>query len=305
MLVSDEAIDDIRTTYRRRFNAMIYRVAGAETLSTEEIQELLDAGLIDGVVGDGLIRDAYYVTRVRNAVPFADRPAMSLQAFRDQMDRIGVTLTGRERASLKHIKLQTGNYLTKLKNTALADIEGSIRAWNYDEHTRLVEDVVRPTVAEALTDARSTVQEIASRLRERTGDMYRDWKRVAVTEISNAVNLGAADAIAARNAGTPPSEVLVYKVVVLDPALCRYCRAFYLEADGITPKVYRLSELASNGSNYGKKAADWKPTIGATHPNERCELVELPQGWGFESGSNQATFFGKDFLWIRDRAKMS
>ena len=87
----------------------------------------------------------------------------------------------------------------------------------------------------------------------------------------------------------------------LDGALCDYCRKFYLEPDGVTPKVYKMSELVANGSNYGRKAAEWTPTLGATHPNERCELVELPDGWGFEPGSNRASYIDKDFVWYQKR----
>lgn len=71
---------------------------------------------------------------------------------------------------------------------------------------------------------------------------------------------------------------------------CKWCKKFWFLSDGVTPKVYKLSELAANGSNMGKKTSEWAPTLGITHPNGRHYLLELPINWGFEGG--KLTFKG-------------
>jgi hypothetical protein len=70
---------------------------------------------------------------------------------------------------------------------------------------------------------------------------------------------------------------------------CKKCHGLYLNVNG-TPKVFKMSELIANGSNYGKKAADWKPCLTSLHPNCRCLLSEVSPGWGFRSGSDEQTF---------------
>ena len=302
MIIGEKKIKEIRETFRLRYNAFIYRMAGPEVLTKEEIQELIDKGLIK--VDDprqGLVTDAYSVTRLRNDLPHADRPKMSLKEFREDLPRVLPPLTAREQYAVQHIRQSAGDYLKKLRDTALASVVGTVRAWNYDERNRLLTDIVRPTIEGGLEDTKVTVNTLASRLREKTGDLHRDWLRTAKTELSNALNLGAADSIIARNREKGTDEIQVYKIAHLDAALCPYCRKFYVETDGITPKVYTMTELMANGSNFGRKAPDWKPTIGATHPNERCELVELPKGFGFEPGSNRSTFMGEDYTHTRSQ----
>lgn len=74
---------------------------------------------------------------------------------------------------------------------------------------------------------------------------------------------------------------------------CKYCRNFYIDSDD-SPKVYRMSRILNNGSNYGKKADEWKPTALATHPNCRdSQLIELRPGWKVLPGGKQ-TFIGLD-----------
>lgn len=270
MIIGEGKINRIRNEFRVRYNAIIFKIAGPESLTDDEIKELIERGLLDtNDLNHGLIKDAYYISRVRNGLDFKERPKVDIKQFREQMNRNGPNLSSREQYAIIHTKRSAGNYLTKLRDSALSSIEGEMRAWNYDERNRLLTEVIRPTIEEGIAEAKTTVNEVASRLRERTKDLYRDWRRVAVTELSNALNLGAADAIMNRNEGQDPKQILVYKIANLDAALCPHCRKFYVESNGITPKVYPLSELMANGSNVGKKTKDWKPTIGATHPHER------------------------------------
>lgn len=295
-MVNDKTIKKVREAYRNRFNAILFKLAGPDALAPADLQKLIDMGLIDPEQHSAM-DDAYIIARHRGGDDPRQRPKTTLKEFREAAKKHPIKLSPREEYAIHHIKQSAGNYIKKLRDNTLAEIEGDIRAYNVEERHRILNDIIQPTVTEAISNTNITVREIASRLRERTGDLHRNWKRVAVTELSNALNLGAADAIVARNHGQPLTNVFVYKLVHNDAATCPHCKRFYLDKDGITPTVYRLSELLANGSNYGKKTSEWKPVVGATHPNERCELVEIPKGWGFEEGSNRLTFMGKDFRW--------
>jgi hypothetical protein len=72
---------------------------------------------------------------------------------------------------------------------------------------------------------------------------------------------------------------------------CRWCSEFYVDNDG-SPKLYKLTSLLDNGSNYGKKRDTWQAVIGATHPNERCSgILELKPGFMLKSDGT-STYIG-------------
>lgn len=179
MLINEDAIKKVREIYRNRFNSIIFKIAGPEALSHADLQELINRGLIDpNDQSHGLISDAYHIARIRGGDPFNARHKTSLLKFREEIKRLLPKLSQREQFALDHVKRSAGNFITKLRDNTLADIEGSIRSHNYDERNKMLTEVIRPTIEEGIEGAKVTVREVASRLRERTGDTYRDWKRV-------------------------------------------------------------------------------------------------------------------------------
>ena len=48
---------------------------------------------------------------------------------------------------------------------------------------------------------------------------------------------------------------------------------------GSAPKVFRLDELKANGTNVGRKAAEYQPVVGPLHPWCRCTLERVPFGF--------------------------
>ena len=74
---------------------------------------------------------------------------------------------------------------------------------------------------------------------------------------------------------------------------CKFCRRFYGDV-GQSPKVYKLSSLLANGSNYGLKTDQWKPVVGATHPNTRTsQIIELKPGFQVSAGG-KVTYIGRE-----------
>lgn len=127
---------------------------------------------------------------------------------------------------------------------------------------------------------------VIQQLRDKTQDLNRDWHRVAHSEMWNAKLQGEAEAIV--NNESPFSKQGVDTLVYKKPAhnACAKCKQLYLEKDGVTPRVFKLSELLANGDNYGKKQADWVPTLGILHPNCMCPLNVMPPGTKFDSQGN-------------------
>lgn len=76
---------------------------------------------------------------------------------------------------------------------------------------------------------------------------------------------------------------------------CRHCIRLYLTAGiGSEPKLFTAEELIGNGTNIGRRVADWKPTIiTAVHPFCYDDKVEVltNKGWKFFKDLDKTELF--------------
>ncbi len=183
-----------------------------------------------------------------------------------------IPLNKREQASLKYIKQNTYSHINGLGDKIKQTTNGIII-----EEDRKLRDKYQETIGEELqrgVEQRKSVQEISSDIAHKTGDWGRDMNRIIDTEMNNAFQEGRADQLQ-REKG---DEVLCYKDVY--PGSCRHCIRLYLTSGvGSQPVIFTLKELKENGTNYGKKVNDWKPTLYGVHPFCRCNLHEKPKGY--------------------------
>jgi len=144
---------------------------------------------------------------------------------------------------------------------------------NEDQRKRSkYEKTIREEVERGIKD-RDSLSNIANNISKRTGDWQRDMGRIIDTEMNTIMQEGRAAQVK-REEGT---EAKVYKTVY--PLACRHCIRLYLtQGIGSKPKVFTLKELEANGTNINVKVADWKPTIGSTHPWCRCNLYRVFPG---------------------------
>jgi hypothetical protein len=143
-----------------------------------------------------------------------------------------------------------------------------------------------------LKDRNAHLSNLSHILEDKVDDWQNRWRLIVSTELSRASNYGAMDAIITNNKDKTPEDIFVYKTGPHDPRVCKECKSFWFLGDSMTPRVYRLNELTANGSNIGKKRADWQPSIDNTHPGERHLMYELRPGWGFSGG--QLTYVSKE-----------
>jgi hypothetical protein len=137
---------------------------------------------------------------------------------------------------------------------------------------------------------------LGGELAEVFGKAHHDVKRILDSEASNARNTGTLDGILKVNAAMAIEDPVVYFVVVRDASLCDECKRLHLQADGVTPRVWHLSDL---GHGYFKKGGD-KPCVGGLHPHCRCSLVTLMPGYGFDkAGMVQWIGFDHDELKVQ------
>lgn len=191
-----------------------------------------------------------------------------------------IKLTRSQERSVDYAKVKAQQSIDTLtqritSNVITMAVQSDLSMWE------AVKEVI-PAALENNTPRYKVIQQ----LREKTGDMERDWHRTAQTELWDAKLQGEAEAII--NNESPLSrngvETEVYKKPA--PNCCQKCKQLYLERDGITPRVFKISELLANGNNYGKKQADWLPTLGVLHPNCLCTLNVKPMDTEFDSQGN-------------------
>lgn len=183
-----------------------------------------------------------------------------------------IPLNQREKDTLNFAKQRTYSHIKGLGQRVRQTTEGIIITEdqkNRDTYEKTIKNSIERAIAE-----RDTINSVVSEIGNKTGDWGRDLGRIAATEMQYAYEEGRA-AEAERKGG---KEALVYKDAY--PQACRFCIKFYTTGGiGTKPKVYKLSELRANGTNIGRKQADWQATLGPVHPFCRCNLNYIPQGY--------------------------
>lgn len=289
MVIKKQTIERIRKIIDKHYSSLSLSILGRKNVPSEIIQKLNEAGL--DTSNQESIPEKVYIHNWLNKHGSKTAP-MSVEEMDAQQQPQVIPIGAAHDASIEHLSSSFYHLMENHKGQITSRIEGLIRDNNNDYKFNALQNLDRLDSLDDLVKE-GTIGDLKRKLRDVSVDANRNWERVAVTEISNAVGLGSVDRIVSNNKETPLREVYVYRIVVNDAALCKYCRRFYLDSDG-SPKVYRLSQLLANGSNYGKKTVDWLPVITSTHPNERCsQSIELKPGWKVLPGG-RSTYMGSE-----------
>jgi hypothetical protein len=187
-----------------------------------------------------------------------------------------------QRGALDFLDRMMDRYIGKaadqLKTDILSTVEGQLMP--------IIDRREGGVIFEALQDPKIHSKNLRGLLTDKVEGWEHRWRTIIGTELNRASNWGAMDAILSNNPSKGPEALTVYKQGNKPGhGACKYCTKFWYMEDGITPRVYTMAELAANGSNVGRKAKDWLPTIDSTHPNETHILRELKPGFGFVNGS--------------------
>lgn len=287
MVTSKAVMEIIKKIIERRHKALVISLLGREMFSRAELNELEKNG-IDTSNKTSLMELIYhhnFINRHGTSGP------NSVEDMKSQQSVPGVKPEGDAHSyGVDHANEALKTAIDKLKQDVTARLISLVQENNQNYKYNALQNIDRTEEFDKLIKE-STLSKLKQKLRDTTQDVNRDWLRVATTTMSEAIGNGSVDRIVTENRDKDAGEVYVYRIVVNDAALCKYCRRFYMDEDG-SPKVYKLSTLLGNGSNFGKKKDSWLPVVGATHPNERCsQVIELKPGWKVLPGGKQ-TYIG-------------
>lgn len=276
MVTKKATIEKIREIIGKHYARLAVSVLGRDALSEKELKELEAQG-IDTSNKDSLLSLVYNHNFINH--PVDDISPKSVEDMKSQQSVQGLTPKGEAHEyTLENINDKTKQYIEKLKLDMMTKVEAIIRENNDSYKMDALQNLDRQDVLDELMKE-SSLGKLKQKLKDTSGEGSRDWLRVAITEMSNAIGIASVDRIVSDNRDSDLDEVYVFRITVKDAKTCKWCRRFYDDDDG-SPKLYRLSSLLANGSNYGKKTDEWQAVIGATHPNERCSQVnELKPGF--------------------------
>lgn len=273
MIISKEKLQKIKTIIEKSYGKLLISTVGSKVFTKEELDQLEASGV--DTSNESSLLELIYHNYLLNDLRSPSAPRNISEMRKQQQSRAeGLIHTSAE----EHVNESFKQYVDKLNSDVQASFEGIIRDTNMSFRNNSIANLDRSEALDELV-RESTVGQIKSALKDYLEDANRNYERIAVTEVANSLGMGSVDRIALSNPEKKPEDILVFRIPVRDAALCKHCRKFYLDEDE-TPAVYKLSTLLANGTNYGKKTADWKPVAVATHPNDReSGVIELKPGW--------------------------
>lgn len=269
MPLSKRQLQQIEEAIRKRFLGITYEALGEKALTAEEIKELQSYGLLRRGTRH-MVADPYLLGK---AIGLVERNVSSKLTL-DELSKLVqsgaiVPITPIETKAIEFASEHAGEYIKGLMSTMTKGLRTSVSKASGETFRRIREDV-----SESIAK-RQTASELRTELFNNIDERYRDWQRIAHTEINTATQNGIYERI--KEKSPKGHNQLVFKRPA--PDACKHCKRLYLKPDGITPKIFRLKDLEY--SNIGRKVAEWRPVIGSTHPWCHCQLSPLLDGYDF------------------------
>ncbi len=247
---------------------------GIDVLSSADKEILKDAGLdIESLSNSGIVDNAFKFGVLSTSLDEAKLQKLSYDQFLEFLKSgKGIPLSREERFALNNVKQRTYSDIKGLGNKIAKDFQ-TVLIENSQKQRLKYEKIIQDTAAKNVID-RKTITDMVSELGHRTKDWSRDFGRISDFVLHDAFDNGRVENIRTQFG----DKAEVYKQVY--PGACKYCIKLYLTAGiGSEPIVFQLSDIVANGTNIGRKAQDWLPVVGATHPFCRCPIFRKPTGY--------------------------
>lgn len=271
MQLSLQEIQGLLTLIEYRHLEFIGMTLGRDILTPEDeallllygidVQTMPQTGIADDMFRLGILAAALGATQYQAASVKDLQNFLQGNQFR-QLSGSEVRLLQLAKRQLYSNIKGLGNRVSSDFSTVLVDIDKRQR----NQYEALIR---RETTAAVYHN--SGRQELARALRNATKDWARDFDRIAATTLHDIYDQGRAAHIEEKYG----ANAKVYKMVLA--GACKHCQRLYLTgAIGSEPIVFDLAKLRQNGTNYGRKAAQYLPVVGPTHPWCRCTLFPKP-----------------------------
>lgn len=279
-VLTEKQLKEIADIIDRHVGVMIHITSGDGKPDKELLKKL---GIPENA--PDMIKNAFVLGKIMKMMSDKELSKLSFEQLKDRARKM--SLSPVEQSSLDYARNNAARYVTGLGNKIKDQITGQINNANVQSTLEVVQrEIIKDKVEQSILKQQIR-SKLASELGHALDDWKRDWMRVANTETWNAKLHGEVMTILRGEAiysNTKGGDTLVFRRPA--PDACSHCKRLYLKRDGVTPKVFKLRDLISNGTNVGKKVNEWQPIVGTTHPHCRCPIAVLPDGFGFDNNGN-------------------
>jgi hypothetical protein len=241
-----------------------------------ELERLVREGYLEAGALEDFVKDSFAFGQLMQQRPAAKQ--MSYADFQKHIKANPVVMSAPERQAYGVASQRAGLYCVGL-GSRYSEVAGQAIIEHDEKLATRLRTGIKREVSEAVA-RRETVGQLKTRLGQMAGEWERDWGRVAATESQMAHQEGFLGSVVERHG----DDELLAKIP--EDGACPHCLRLYLDAEG-RPAAHPASWWYEQGtSNAGRKAADWKPVLGAIHPWCRCALLRVPAGWEFDEEWN-------------------
>ncbi len=165
----------------------------------------------------------------------------------------------------------TESYLDAERERAKARVVGAVDSWLRDAYSKKVK-----------TDLETV---LGGELARTWGKVTSEVNKIVESQATTAANLGTLEGITKVNAASGISDPTMFFVIVRDAHVCEECTRLHMRKDGVTPRVWKLSEISAGFHKRGEEA----PSMCGLHPSCRCKPASLLPGYGF-NGAGKITY---------------
>ena len=133
-------------------------------------------------------------------------------------------------------------------------------------------------------------KDVQMAIQEEMGKARSHLQAIAESEATKLRNLGTLMDITRVSSSLGDEDPTVFFVVVKDGVTCKECIRLHLMPDGVTPRLWKFSELKQG---YHKRS-DNNPSAFGLHPHCRCTLTYLSRGFSFDK-SGKLKYQSEDY----------
>lgn len=283
MIFTKEQIKDMLAILKRWQLILIGEHVGVSFLTEEEKALLLASGIDVNKFKNrrGVVEEAYLFGLLAEAIEDERAKDMDYDEFRRFLDSGNfVPLSQEEEYRLDFVKQRAYTDITNLVGRMQNKLS-QIALQNNQTQEEVAIDMIRGKAIKAV-QFRQTAQQFASELGHAAEQWDTDWLRVSTYILQSAYNHGKASTIMSEYG--EDAEVCFH---VMKNA-CKHCfRLYHTDPEDpySEPKRFKISELLANGSNIGRKPADYLPSLDPVHPYCRCSvyIVKKNDVWNPET----------------------
>jgi uncharacterized protein YjiS (DUF1127 family) len=181
MALTKRQLEEIIDIIDRHMLTFMSDTLGPKVLSTLELRKLKDAGLLREAVRHMAVDPVQY-GRVVALLPEEIRSKLTKDDIAALVRKLK-PLTEVEKQSIEYAANNAGAHIRGLRDAMVRDVTTITSGQALQ--------AVRQSVVHAI-EQRKTVSELQTMLFDKFDDRYRDWRRVASTELNDAIQFGIA-----------------------------------------------------------------------------------------------------------------